>query len=468
MTKTHKGALLCYLLISALSFIYLVLPQNAGVSVPIFVLVQFGCLCFLMPRKKPLLLFIPIFVLSLHPFISGSRMWRVPNFFVIMLLYSIMSLCMTGSFPIKEVSPRFLGDTLENALRPVIHAAVPLKWGAELNQSHTKLVKRIAAGVAVSVPVLGLLVVLLASADQIFSHGTAAFLARALDIIRPDALAKAVLGLAAGFYLFGVVYSVYRPKETQPLAAKASGGDLLVLNILLSSMLALYTVFVAIQFKYLFAGGSSLPYGLTYTDYARRGFFELLFLTGLNILLILVASGLTKGQSGGGAKLTIVLCCYLCVVTMVLLVSSFYRMWLYCNSDGLTRLRFLVLGFLIFEAVGLAATFFYILKPRFNIVGVYACLALVYYLTLNVVPMDAVIAKDQVDRYFTANGTGTAYAVTLSADAAPQIARLLNADDPVVAEMARGYFTNIREAHAARTHWQSRNLSFERALQYGD
>ena len=99
------------------------------------------------------------------------------------------------------------------------------------------------------------------------------------------------------------------------LSAKpAKQGDTLILNILLFAIAAVYTIFAVVQFRYLFAE-QTLPYGLTYTEYARKGFFELLFLTGINILL----------------------------------ASSFYRMWLYNEDDGLTRLRFLVFGFLIFE-----------------------------------------------------------------------------------------------------------------------
>jgi uncharacterized membrane protein len=92
--------------------------------------------------------------------------------------------------------------------------------------------------------------------------------------------------------------------------------------------------------------------------YARRGFFELIFLTGVNIAFILLTVWLTKAQKSRAANLTKILCLYLCAITVILLISSFYRMWLHGYDDGLTRMRFLVFGFLIFEFIGLIFTFF--------------------------------------------------------------------------------------------------------------
>lgn len=218
-------------------------------------------------------------------------------------------------------------------------------------------------------------------------------------------------------------------------------------------------MFVVIQFKYLFASGNNLPYGLTYTYYARRGFFELLFLSGLNIFLILITICLIKEQSGKWVKSVKILCCYLCVVTMVLLASSFYRMWLYNADDGLTRLRLLVFGFLISEAIGLVFTFFYIIKPKFNIMVIYSIIGLIYYLILNIIPIDAFIAKNQIDRYFQTGKSGIEYTLTLSADAAPQIARLLESTDDNVKESAKNYFKNNNYQNDNMTCWQQWNLS---------
>lgn len=245
-------------------------------------------------------------------------------------------------------------------------------------------------------------------------------------------------------------------------------GDFVVINIVLGSIVSVYAIFAAIQFQYLFAGSGELPYGLSYTYYARRGFFELLFLSGVNILIMLLAVNWTRDEAGAGVSLAKTFCCALCLMTFILLASSYYRMWLYTLDGGLTRLRFLVFGFLVFEALGLAVTFIYILKPQFNIIAVYLALGLTYYLLLNLVPMDSIIARNQINRYFADGKGDTHYALSLSTDAAPEIARLLAAPNPRLADEARNYFTCRRGKYDQFPGWRKFNLSVERCRRIGD
>ena len=114
MEKTLQNKLLLYALISAVSIIFLIMPDYAAVSVPLFFILQFACWFWLAPKKKPLWLFVPIFILSLNPFIGASPIWQVSNVFVIIALYSVMVLVMIDQFPIKEDSFRFIYNVIVN------------------------------------------------------------------------------------------------------------------------------------------------------------------------------------------------------------------------------------------------------------------------------------------------------------------------------------------------------------------
>ena len=464
MEKTLQTKLLLYLAVSAVGFTYLAMPQNAGLGVAVFGLLQLGCLFCIVPRKKALWWFAPALILFCNPLISANRMWMVPNIFILLLIYSLVSLQMRREFKLGD--NRFLADLLENLFNPIGYLPEPLRMVNAKDARKAIIIKRALLGVVITVPCLIFLVLLLSSADSIFSHGVSDFLNSIFEMGNGNALWKSLLGIVVGFYLFGFAYHLYQPvRERKYPGLPRKGGDLIVLNILLCSVLAVYTLFVAIQFRYLFAG-AQLPYGLTYTAYARKGFFELLFLTAVNIGLILLTVALTKEKTGRWKTVTKALCSYLCAVTVVLLASSFYRMWLYCSDDGLTRLRLLVFGFLIFESIGLLITFFYIIKPKFNIIAVYLVIALVYYLLLNAVPVDAIVAKSQVDRYYDHRGYGISYVMTLSADAAPQIARLLDAPDfpgnYPARKQAEAWFARQKSYYADFVpRWQRFNLSVE-------
>jgi len=381
-------------------------------------------------------------------------------------LLSVMALWLTKQFSIKGALPDFILRTLKNIIQPFFHFALPVKWGIERQKAHMRTVKRVAIGVGIAVPALLFVSVILASADAVFSFTLFNFFWRILTLIRPDIIWRVFFGLVVGFYLFGLLYYVKGTdiKKTEPREQKVRNGDLIILNIILISILIIYTVFVVIQFRYLFANVGNLPYGLTFESYARRGFFELMFLTAVNIALILTAVWLTKKQERSGAKFTKALCIYLCAVTAILLISSFYRMWLHGSDDGLTRMRFLVFGFLIFKAIGLAATFVYVIKPKFNIIAVYFVVALTYYIFLNLVPMDAIVARSQIDRYFDTGRGGIDYVLTLSPDAGPQISRLLESENPTTRNLVSEHFLQENERLQTQSGWRQWNLSIDRFM----
>ena len=465
MEKSMQLKLIGYLLLSMFSFSYLVLAPRAGISVPIFVLIQFACLYFLVPRKKPLFVFIPIFILALNAFLSANPMWRPWNFFVGIALYSLMALWLTNSLAIKENLPQFLLNICKHVVQACSHFPLPIKWGMQTQKAHMPTIKRVVIGLLISLPCLIFLLIMLSLADEIFARTLDRFFLNFFRLVAFDTIWRAIFGVIAGFYLFGVLYSVYVPRQKEgPMPREARRGDLVILNIVLVSVLLVYTLFVIIQFRYLFARPDNLPFGLDFVQYARRGFFELLFLTGVNILFILLAVWLSKDQQGRGARFTQILSFYLCAVTMVLLISSFYRMSLYSSDDGLTRLRFLVFGFLIFQAIGLIFTFFYILRPKFNIIAVYTAIALCYYLVLNLVPMDRIIAWDQINRYLNTGQGGISYTLTLSPDAAPEIARLFESENAHTRDAARAYLERAA-SHLEPENWRQWNLSISRLLE---
>ena len=464
MVITVKHKLLAYLLISALSFSYLLLAERAGVSVAVFVGIQFVCLYFLVPAKKPLLMFAPLFILGLNAFISANTIWRASNLPVAAAIYSVMALWLTGRFSTKGPMPNFIFQTLKNMIEPFRHFKLPLTWCTESHKMYMGTVKSIAIGVGLSIPCLIFLLAMLSSADAIFAVSLSDFVANIAKLVRIDTFLKALLGVFAGFYLFGTLYGVgiSGRHNSEPCETEPRNGDTIILNIVLLSVLLIYTIFVFIQFRYLFASSGSLPHGLTYVTYARRGFFELMVLTSVNIVFILISVWLTKHQRGLGARFTKALCLYLCAVTVVLLISSFYRMWLYGSDDGLTRLRFLVFGFLMFKALGLAATFAYIINPGFNILAVYALIALTYYLILNIAPMDAIVAKSQIDRYLKTGRGGIEYVLSLSPDASSQVLRLLESSDVNIRAKVMAYYEYNDLSY---TGWRQWNISVDKHIE---
>ena len=443
MNRTLKLQLLIYLIVSAFSFTFFILPRRAGVSVLLFTAIQLVFVYILLPKKRHAFVYIPVLILAANSFISTNGMWHFTNFIISIGLMCVMILLSVGDFPVFDTSLNFLRNIFICAFKPFKYIAEPFIWVFKADKKLFKKSLRAMTGLVIAIPFVLFLVVMLSSADQIFYQNLIGITKWTFDFLSIIGYLKLLFGFIAGFYLFGLLYEAHQPRERTVYDNKTITGDTVILSVLISVIVAVYTLFAAIQIRYLFAAASSLPYGLTYTEYARRGFFELLILTGFNILLIYITVHLTKNKTGTGAGLIKGLCCYLCLMTVMLLCSSFYRMLLYSADNGLTRLRFMVFGFLMFELLGLAVTFIYIIKPKFNIAAIYMGIGLVYYLLLNIVPMDALIAKNQIDRYLNTGSGGIEYVLRLSPDAAPQISRLLSSDDEGIKRQVHEYFERV-------------------------
>ena len=122
--------------------------------------------------------------------------------------------------------------------------------------------------------------------------------------------------------------------------------------VVLVALDALFAAFVVIQAAYLFGGLDTLATtGMTYAEYARRGFFELLAVAFLVAGLILGLEALVTRRSRAYVVAAIVLV----GLTIVVLGSSLLRLRLYQEAYGWTELRFYVLAAIGWLAIGALA-----------------------------------------------------------------------------------------------------------------
>ncbi|MFI7126895.1 DUF4153 domain-containing protein [Nonomuraea sp. NPDC050153] len=108
----------------------------------------------------------------------------------------------------------------------------------------------------------------------------------------------------------------------------------------LTAVNLLFASFVAVQITALFGGNTWVlkTAGLTYAEYARQGFFQLVVVSLFVLGIVAVASGLLKVERRERWLLAVLLG-VLCGLTMVVLASALHRMNLYTEAYGLSRLR---------------------------------------------------------------------------------------------------------------------------------
>ncbi|MEP6688748.1 MAG: DUF4173 domain-containing protein, partial [Gemmatimonadales bacterium] len=188
----------------------------------------------------------------------------------------------------------------------------------------------------------------------------------------------------------------------------------------------LFAAFVVVQFRYLF-GGSELVRSLTgmsYAEYARRGFFELVAVAALSLPLLLVADHWLDRSDMRRVWRFRQLAGLMLLLLDVMLASALLRMWLYTTQFGLTELRFYTtafMGWLVLVFGWFVATVLRGRRERFA-TGALAAGWLVLA-ALNLVNPDGVIAGVNLRRAATGRPLDVAYTAKLSADALPAFHR---------------------------------------------
>ncbi|MEV1286679.1 DUF4173 domain-containing protein [Micromonospora sp. NPDC049679] len=302
--------------------------------------------------------------------------------------------------------------------------AVP--WSvAGVGRGGGRVVGRTAITIAVSVALLVVFGALFASADPAFAH--------LLDAVVPT-LSGA--GLARGAFLFPIIgagllaaaFLLAAPPDLTGLETAASRRvRRLEWAAPVALLDALFAAFVLVQVTHLFGGSDHVlaTSGLTYAEYARGGFWQLLAVSVLTVLVIAAASRWAPRQVRADRVLIRLLLGALALLSLVVVASALFRMDVYQQAYGFTRLRLLVsatelwLGLLfvlvLIAGIRLRAPWL----PRL-VIGT-GVLALMGLAALN---PDRLIADRNIDRYFSTQRVDVWYLSQLSADAIPALDRL--------------------------------------------
>jgi hypothetical protein len=247
----------------------------------------------------------------------------------------------------------------------------------------------------------------------------------------------------------------------KPYAVKSQIGDKYLLGFIeamtvLSSVALVFGSFLSIQITYLFGGSArvhSIP-GMTFAEYARRGFAELVLVSLLTLMLVLGLSAVSR-RAGYQAIGFSVLASVIVAETLVLLCSAWSRMATYEAAYGATQTRIQVDVFILWLG---AAMLWLVLTlwsrtwaPRFAIGGLICGLG--YIASLNVLNPDALVAKRNIQRWQETGKLDLRALCALSDDAKELIIPLTNKLDD--SNSRQRIHTWIASHNQRSTPWQS-------------
>jgi uncharacterized protein DUF4153 len=321
--------------------------------------------------------------------------------------------------------------------------AVAARWDgdARLTRLPAKLAP-IWRGLVIAVPLAVIFTVLFASADPIFRGSIEDLLGVRVDL---GSLAGHILfTLAATWLAIGLVSVAARgipAVERSSLGAAARSGIVVGAGrlgvgealVILVTIDLVVGAFVALQIAYLFGGLDTLVAArMTYSDYARRGFFELVAAACLaGAVVVALETTVARRTRPYLAALLGLL-----ALTGVVLASAALRLRLYQDAYGWTELRLYVFAAIATLAASVALMAVLAIRDRTRWLGhglaVIGVLALV---GLNLVAPAAYVAQRNVERVIDPTlvppdghaGLDAAYLELLPDDAVPVLAAALPA-----------------------------------------
>ena len=467
-------------LIAGIIFDYLFFGKAIGVSYPLFLAV-FYCVFWVASHKRVSFqidfgwfLFIPILLLSAAFALHSNPVLLARNSVLIPLLLLVQTTLLVYGYEWSSVRcvSRFIGrltDHISANVPKVLLELISLaKVVDRIATEKRKTLKNIFIGLIISAPVLVVVIALLAEADTVFQNLIANAL-KPLEFIGSIPLAEhmGVIGIIT-VLLFGYLALVLKAKveRISESAEKDSGAwDATIVATVLVMVNAVYILFCAIQFTYLFGGEEvirSIP-DYTYAEYARRGFSELIVVTVINLSILLIGLRFTK-NGGKLDRLVLALRCLLVLCTVIMLYSAHLRLKLYEDAYGYTYARIFAHTFIGFLFTLFMLTLYKLWRRELPLLKAFAVAALLAYTTLNYVNIDAIIAQRNIDRYFRTGKIDLDYLQELSYDAIPELTRLSVVDNGDMAAKAEAVLLRDKQAELnSESPWQSYNFSKAKA-----
>ena len=460
--------------------------RNLGISVFIFVLACVLYLIYILSKnnkiinKKAIIFVIPIILLSSTYFIFNNELFKILNIFVIVALGVTMCVYLSKS---KIKWPDFLkkigcvfGGMFESVSDIINTFKIP--ENKKENES-LKKVKKIGKSLLITIPIILVVLILLMSADQVFEKIFDKVFLDLSKVLSLEGIVKLLSRLSVilitfllcgGFLVNLVKDDTMFTKEDEDTKVTVKFENLTI-NMILTVLNIIYLIFSFIQITNLFMNTSNDP-NFDYSSYARQGFFQLMFVSLINFVILIVAN-INKIEKTKSQKIyNKIMSLLIILFTIIIIISAFYRMNLYQETYGYTYLRIFVDFVLISEVLISIPIIIYLLGKKIDILKSIIIITSFMFVLLNFMNIDNFIAEKNIDRYFNNpedSNFDISYLCKLGTDATEQITRLLKADDEYIVKRTERYLYEQKQSlNLDEMNWQEYNMSKKEAKEILD
>ncbi len=422
--------------------------------------------------RTALLLVVPILFFATMIFVRASALLTAFNLLGLILLLLVIA----RSFHDKKLSDYLPLDYFKTFFTPVLFVlpafeaigdAFAAIFSLHKASGSNPRRKEIVRGTVMSIVAVIVFAALFAGADATFN----AFITKLFSFnlgLNEETIGRLVVYVFASVFFLGSLAYAFRKEKSIEVEkeAKPRTGGVLETTILLGSINGLFLFFIVLQVAHLFGGGSEVAsQGITFAEYARKGFFELIIVAVLSYLIISTAEKQIIKNEHSHAQSFKLLSTILVVQVIVILISAFSRLSLYESTYGFTTIRLYSHALMVWLAAVLILLAHHIVvggeRKKLALRTFIAVIVLLF--AMNVINPDVFIAKKNLERYHATGNIDAWYLGSLSADAVPYTIGLLDDTNPATVQ---SYAQGIAREHSESSKkysWPSFHISRNKA-----
>jgi hypothetical protein len=439
-----------------------------GISYLVFLITLYGVFFYrfrsftFSHQRFGYLIIICIWLLAAGYFINDNIFFYALNIMVIPALVFFHLVLVTSQKNTRWNKPAFityLFSKLGGVIKyNFIFASLMGKFFKQgMDENKFQVWRKITIGILISVPVLFVVLGLLMSADTQFEKIMGG-IPQWFQLIDAEVVFRIMTVLFFTFAFFGLMQVLLRKQinvivqdgDKQPF--KMDGIITITVLVLIN---AVYVLFTIVQFKYFFSG--TLQGDFTYAEYARKGFFELLFVTLINLTITIFVLTFVDRASGSLKRFTQFMLTTLVISSGVLLSSAFMRLSMYEDAYGFTFIRVMAHSFMIFLVVIFMYTFVKIWIEKLSLFHFYFISFILYYSVMNVINVEQIIVTKNIERYEQSGKIDLHYLNSLSHTGILGLIDLYE-ENPQLPGLKNILLERKSEAHLNNVPWQSYNL----------
>lgn len=363
------------------------------------------------------------------------------RFFAAILILLLALVCFNGLVNHNIIGNRETMGVFYSAISSIGNIGVSLKSLFSNGDSGKKTMGKVMLGLLCAIPVLIIVVPLLIKSDDAFSGMMTSIFSNSGNTFLT--VLKAVFGAIISMFVISYGFSLKYNRLSKPRESKFTGIENAYIISFLSAIATCYLLYLFSQLAYFFSAFKGfLPNeDITYSQYARKGFFEMCIIAVINLGVVFLSILLAKKQNGKVCVGIKVISTFVSAFTLIIIATAISKMVLYINEFGMTVLRVTTSAFMLFLSVVFIAVILRIFINKINIVKTALITAGIVVLLLGTVNVNALCAHYNYESYKEGRlkiiDIDTLY--NLGDEGIPYVVKLACCDDRDVALEAQSY-----------------------------